>query len=99
MTPESIQLECEARQRQIDQQWAELPYLYAEACREGRATPTPARPRGIGSNCGRDTARSIAESPFRRGFSVQKLALREISSSPFRVRRDHLSFAECCKVS
>jgi len=39
MTPESIQLECEARQRQIDQQWAELPYLYAEACREGRATP------------------------------------------------------------
>jgi len=38
MTPESIQLECEARQRQIDQQWAELPYLYAEACREGRAT-------------------------------------------------------------
>jgi hypothetical protein len=39
MTPESIQLECEARQRRIDQQWAELPYLYVEACREGRATP------------------------------------------------------------
>lgn len=36
---ELTQLECEARQRQIDQQWAELPYLYAEACREGRASP------------------------------------------------------------